>query len=181
MHKIFTLLFLLATHFAIAQSEKKDNNAKKDTIVKNGSLTVIGQIVHGSTQKEQTEITESTPDEEKIDEINEELAEEEVVEVSESEQEKTDEELDVDLNIKDNTTLFYKVGNTMYNRNDYVILRWAQSVKQNEQLSQKKASKLWQKLHLRKMTRSERKAFTTGYNSAPDLSVENSEITATGK
>ena len=175
MTKFFILIFVLLAYCSFAQSEKNDNNAKKDTIVKQGSLTVMGQIDYGTTQKENTEITESRPVE---DEINQEIAKEETIEISESEQEKTEDELDVDLNIEDNSTLFYKIGNTLYSRNDYVVLRWAQTIKQTQNLSQKEAAKLWQKAHLRKMTRSEKKAFNLGYNSAPNMNTEN-EITAT--
>lgn len=82
--------------------------------------------------------------------------------------------LDIDLKIEDNNTLFYKVDNTLYNRNDYVILRWAEAIKQTQKFSQKEASKLWQELHLRKMTRSEKKAFVKGFNS-----VSETEITST--
>lgn len=71
--------------------------------------------------------------------------------------------LDFELKMKDDESPFYLVGNVMYNRKDFGILLWAQAIKKTGKFSMKEASKLWEEIKQRKLTKPEKKAFKKGF------------------
>ena len=64
---------------------------------------------------------------------------------------------------KENQT-FYNLGSVIYNKKDFSILLWGQSVKKIGIGSEKKAIKLWEKIHKRKLSKPEMRALKNGYN-----------------
>lgn len=72
--------------------------------------------------------------------------------------------LDFELKMKNDEAPFYRIENTLYNRKDFGILLWAQAIKRTNQFSIKKASKLWEEIKKRKLTKPEKKAFKKGFN-----------------
>jgi len=71
--------------------------------------------------------------------------------------------LDFEEKMKDNNAPFYLIDRIMYNRKDYGILLWAQAIKQTQKFSKKEATKLWEEIKNRKLTKPEKKAFKKGF------------------
>ena len=72
--------------------------------------------------------------------------------------------LDFEMKMKDDKRSFYLINKVMYNRKDYGILLWAQTIKQTQKFSKKQAIKLWEEIKSKKITKSEKKAFNKGFN-----------------
>lgn len=72
--------------------------------------------------------------------------------------------LDFELKMKDDEAPFYRVENVLYNRKDFGILLWAQSIKQTEKFSLKEAIKLWEEIKQRKLSKPEKRAFKKGFS-----------------
>ncbi|WP_405368192.1 MULTISPECIES: hypothetical protein [unclassified Nonlabens] len=72
--------------------------------------------------------------------------------------------LDFELKMKDVSTPFYRVENTLYNRKDMGILLWAKAIKMTEQFTEEEAYKLWEEIQERKLTEAEQRAFEKGFS-----------------
>ncbi|MEO9953137.1 hypothetical protein [Nonlabens sp.] len=70
--------------------------------------------------------------------------------------------LDFELKMKDDSTPFYRVENTLYNHKDIGILLWAKAIKMTEQFTEEEAYKLWEEIQERKLTEAELRAFDKG-------------------
>lgn len=74
-----------------------------------------------------------------------------------------DQDLDFDKVLENDPQQFYLYDGVAYNRNDYAILLWGKAVARMGMKSTKKACKLWEEIHGRKLSDPETKALKKGF------------------
>lgn len=74
-------------------------------------------------------------------------------------------DLDFEMLLADEEQFLFTGGNASYKKKDYATYLWGQKVKTYGVKSSKKAVKLWQKLHWRKLEETEKKALIAGFES----------------